>query len=132
LLNPIVQLYVYTFAPTSETPAVTDKNSRLLSVFLHLRAVENTLNANDLAVLYLVAETPGATLDDLWRRLDRDVAPSTISRVVSRLSNKSNEGSVLGHGFIQLEIDGADARLRRLYLTVRGQKLLKEIADLLG
>ncbi len=111
---------------------MTDKNSRLLSVFLHLRAVENTLNANDLAVLYLVAETPGATLDDLWRRLDRDVAPSTISRVVSRLSNKSNEGSVLGHGFIQLEIDGADARLRRLYLTVRGQKLLKEIADLLG
>ncbi len=72
------------------------------------------------------------TLDDLWRRLDRDIAPSTVSRVVSRLSNKSNEGSVIGHGFIQHEVDDVDARLRRLYLTVHGQKLLKEVNDLLG
>jgi DNA-binding MarR family transcriptional regulator len=51
---------------------------------------------------------------------------------VSRLSNKSNEGSVIGHGFIQHEVDDVDARLRRLYLTVHGQKLLKEVNDLLG
>ena len=100
--------------------------SRLLSLATHIRAIEDTFNANDLFVLAYVHQNEGCTVDDLVTALET-LAPSSASRICARLGDHSRQ--VVGHGFLTLEVDATDARKRRIYMTTKGRGFLNHLGS---
>lgn len=102
---------------------------KLFELASFCRAVETTMNMNDVIVLLIVAKEPGITVDGVWRSLGREITNSTVSRIISRMSDKDEHS---GHGFIRLEHTASDGRLRKLYLTQKGSKFVQQLRDLVS
>lgn len=101
---------------------------RLRQVIELLRGLEENLPAQTISVFLLVATNPGTTMRDLQSKLG--AWSSTVSRNISALSTHKSLG-VKGLGLVEAVEDPADRRYKVVNLTIAGEKLAGQIAELL-
>ena len=101
--------------------------SRLVELVERLRAVDQTMNMNELMIVMRVAEKPGIAFDDICESIERDVAKSTVSRLISRMGDGAG-----GKGFMVRERGiGGDLRNVSVWLTPKGQKFIKDLTSVI-
>ena len=109
--------------------------SRLAKVVEHLRKnVNKDLPSQHLAIYLAVAENPGVTMPELIRQLD--MPQGTLSRNVKLLSrfmvHEKGQSVMKGHDLLRTESVPTGRHALAVYLTDRGEFLLREIEDIMA
>ncbi len=101
--------------------------SRLVRLVEALRDIDPTMNMNELIIVMRVAEKPGIAFDDICESIDRDVAKSTVSRLISRMGDGAG-----GKGFLRRERGiGGDLRNVSVWLTPKGEKFVRDLTAII-
>lgn len=101
--------------------AVTGLFSHAFSQPLKLLG-QNDASLSSYAVFWCVADDEGITQVEVSRRTG--LSPKTVSRVISLLGETSD-----GRGWIRQELDPADRRVRRLFLSRSGKAIHRKLLD---
>jgi len=109
--------------------------NRLTKVIEHLRkTVNKDLPCQHLAIYLAVAENPGVTMPELIRQLD--MPQGTLSRNVKLLSrymvHEKGQSVAKGHDLLRTESVPTGRHALAVYLTDRGEFLLREIEDIMA
>jgi DNA-binding MarR family transcriptional regulator len=91
--------------------------------------LERDMAVSTLQGLMFAADHTGCTTGELWSALG--VTSGTGTRVVSRLSDWEGY-EIPGLGLLTSEPDARDRRIRRLYLTPKGQRVVKELIKIIS
>lgn len=108
----------------SET-LTTMKLERALEV---ARGVDPVMPSHHLIALLYISRHPGCSQGDLVEHLDTTTA--SAARICSRLSSWERPRSP-GLGLIDVEVDIEDRRRRNLWLTTKGQKVVKRMVEVM-
>jgi len=104
--------------PISERTA-TSLFSRAFSQPLKLLK-QSEASLSSYAVFWCVADNQGSTQVEISR--STGLSAKTVSRVISLLGETED-----GKGWIRQELDAADRRVRRLFLSREGKKVLRRL-----
>lgn len=101
------------------------KTAKLLN-FLNVfrEEIDTAIPATYMAAFLLVALKPGKGASDYGRELG--LAQAVTSRILLEIGKKSRTGKE-GYGLVDSDQDPIDLRLRRNYLTPKGEALFKKI-----
>jgi DNA-binding MarR family transcriptional regulator len=110
--------------PNTPKPRAVGK---LVALFDLLRDLNPEMPAQSALTLLLVAQSPGIAIGELQQRLN--VASSTMSRNISIMSEHRGKGEA-GLGLIETREDVMDRRIKRVWLTARGENVLNRISTL--
>ncbi|HUO10530.1 MAG TPA: reverse transcriptase-like protein [Phycisphaerae bacterium] len=108
-------------APEQPDDATTQNIARLANLFDALRRTDEKLTAEQLQIFALIALRPGRTAAEIGDELKR--TPAAVMRTVM-------DSLVTRHEFVYA--DNRDAEEDRLFLTERGERLLRQLLDAVG
>ena len=77
------------------------------------RCGEHTLYRAEVHILEIVGQNPGLTATDIVRRME--VTKGAVSQIITKLKDK---------GLLRQEVEAANLKLRRLFVTEAGQEVL--------
>ncbi len=97
---------------------------RISIVIQVVRDLDATLPVQDLHGFLYITNNPGCRVTDLQNNLG--VSSASATRIVHRLGHFESKGRV-GLGLITVETDKEDRRQRCLWLSTKGQKLVKRM-----
>jgi DNA-binding MarR family transcriptional regulator len=97
---------------------------KLTDAIAIVRSVDPEMPAQTLQALLLIAAEPGIQQRKLREKLD--VASSTAARIVARLGEWERY-HVQGAQLVMAERDPQDRRQQLLWLTPKGQKVVKQL-----
>ena len=108
---------------------------RIFKVVEHLRKnVNKDFPSQHVAIFLAVAQNPGITMPELIRQLD--MPQGTLSRNVKLLSrfmeHENGKSSLRGHDLLRTEPVPTGRHALAVYLTDKGEFLLRELQDILG
>jgi DNA-binding MarR family transcriptional regulator len=98
----------------------------LLSLVTKIRGVSSEMPAQTLHTFLLVAQSPGISMQDLNAKLE--LSSSATSRNVSSLSFQK-QYEVVGLGLVEALEDPKDRRIKRVWLTPKGQAFAKSLLE---
>ena len=102
----------------------------LLNIAEEIIKVDDELPIRHLAVLLLVAKQPGSNFSELVEALGAPT--SVVSRIMRKMSGSS--GYATGHipnlGLIKVVGDAVDGRVRRAYLSEKGERFVRRLATI--
>lgn len=102
---------------------------RLLRVMEEFRQLEPDLPSQVIHAFLAAALTPGLSIRDLQDRLG--MSSASASRSFSFLSDQHRLGKE-GLGLIRYEGDAQNGRIKRVFLTTKGQRLVERLNFFLG
>ena len=94
----------------------------------HLRSLSNDLPAQTAHVLFVIAQHPGITVQQLMKRTK--LSQASCSRNITRLSEINRHGKP-GFGLIVARRDPNEPRRHVMHLTPKGQQFMAVIEDIL-
>ena len=108
--------------------------SRIYKVVEHLRkTVNKDFPSQHIAIFLAVAQNPGITMPELIHQLD--MPQGTLSRNVKLLSrfmtHENGSSSLKGHDLLRTEPVPTGRHALAVYLTDKGEFLLREIQDIM-
>jgi len=108
---------------------------RIFKVVEHLRKnVNKDFPSQHVAIFLAVAQNPGITMPELIRQLD--MPQGTLSRNVKLLSrfmeHENGKSSLRGHDLLRTEPVPTGRHALAVYLTDKGEFLLRELQDIMG
>lgn len=109
--------------------------SRIFKAVEHLRKnVNKDFPSQHVAIFLAVAQNPGVTMPELIRQLD--MPQGTLSRNVKLLSrfmeHENGKSSLRGHDLLRTEPVPTGRHALAVYLTDKGEFLLRELQDIMG
>ena len=109
--------------------------SRIFKVIEHLRkTVNKDFPSQHIAIFLAVAQNPGITMPELIQQLD--MPQGTLSRNVKLLSrfmvHENGSSSLKGHDLLRTEPVPTGRHALAVYLTDKGNFLLREIQDIMN
>lgn len=92
------------------------------------RDVDDIIPAQQIAVLLVIALEPGQSQREVGEKVG--LSQSSVSRNIDALSQQHRQGKP-GHNLVVRRPDPMERRRQNLYLSAKGERLVKRITDLI-
>lgn len=113
------------------SPAKTTHIDRLQEIVQLFREIEPTMNMNEVQALTIVAQRPGVVIDHIREDMG-DISASSVSRIIDRLSDRTNAGmGLVTKEETMFDASVAPRKTKAVYLTTKGQALLNQVANIM-
>lgn len=108
----------------------SQQNNALLTLLRkmeHVRAVDPEMPAQTLCSLLLISSKPGRMISEISKELG--IAVSSATRNVFSLAKWKTPGTP-GLDLVRAEEDEQDRRIKRLYLTAKGERFVQQLTEI--